>query len=323
MGYVRELLRRSHAATWDLVVEKRGVALVVFIAIWIGTIALRWFVEGGDAVKEELLTTFAFGVGASLVVGLAVFFSYFFLVVPRNMLFEQQDANDGLRTDISGLQTQIQAEKNARETAVNELKSQIEFMQSPRFEIECGEGTTMLEGKFWYDIHNVVTGGVSRGYDRIAFFGFRLWNRGAQPARKCRVRLVGISKNGKPLSTAIAALGFESDNPGDDLEECDLYNDVPGRLSVFSIFHSGARVAAGSGNLKWRHEPIESHFKEPGIFEFLISISYDAEGDDQKLTQQERFACHWGGSHTNSSIEYLGTNHYSPSEKEKNEPQKS
>jgi hypothetical protein len=142
----------------------------------------------------------------------------------------------------------------------------------------------------------------------ISFFGFRLWNRGVMAARGCRVRLIGIEKKGVQICGDISALPFEADNREDDLEIVDVPNEVPQRVTVFSVFHNG-QIAAGSGNMKWRHDDIAPLFQENGEYAFIIAISDQTEGGE-KVTQREQFICHWRGNHLSSEIEYRGPNKY-------------
>jgi hypothetical protein len=214
--------------------------------------------------------------------------------------------------DLNGLRQEIGAEKRARESAIAALSARIDFMRKPRFEIECGEQTTKRRGQITPQYPDPLNPGlVILGQPiGIAFFGFRLWNRGIVSARNCKVRLISIEKNGVPVCGNIAALPFEADNREDDLEVVDVANDIPQRPTVFSVFHNG-QIAAGSGNMKWRHDDIAPLFQETGEYTFVVAISDQTDGSE-KVTQRERFTCHWRGNHNSTVIEYRGPNKYIP-----------
>jgi hypothetical protein len=288
----------SHGITkaWARAKNVYGVAVLIGGA---------WFTLAAavnQKARESADVSFWFTYGAPAGCLLIAFLIHLCWLAPYESYTELWDAKEEMETD---LQKQVSELK----TEIGILDGRVAAISAPRFRIQCGEKTTKRDGIFNQPV--MTSSGAPYNFQRsIALFGFRLWNLGAKTAKKCRVRIVRIEKDSLPICSDIAGLGFEADNPGDDLEEVDIANNVPARLTVFSIFHEDGQICAGSADLRWRHASIHPLFKQSGEYDFVISISSDGDGSDPTLTQDERFTFHWRGDYKQSKIQYRGPNVY-------------
>ncbi len=185
------------------------------------------------------------------------------------------------------------------------LEHRLAYLKEKRFEIECGESTTKRDAVIHIQITQFNPPMIGHTSRPIAFFGFRLINRGAMPSINCRATLIRIQdKNGYSICQNVAALPFEAKNQGDDLDVVTIHQNVPQPISVCSIFNDNNEVAAGSGNMKWRHDSIHELFKSYDPYDFIVAIADETE-TGEKETQIEVFRFHWKGNAKDSAIEHM------------------
>ena len=121
---------------------------------------------GSQKLIENSLFAFWATYGAPLVI-LGGFVLWHVVRAPYENYCELWDAHvsdkEANTSQIRELDQRLEAEKSARQAAISNLEGRISFMRTPRFEIECGEHTTLQNGKCWYDVVHLPAGSQAKG----------------------------------------------------------------------------------------------------------------------------------------------------------------